>query len=104
MLITTCSHCRARFRVTPQQLNLHARGRCAAADASEVFNGFEALERFPDDDTGARIARRARSGATMHAAAGIVGHVEPQASDDDCRRSRRSPTRPRSRRPPCRGG
>ena len=54
MLITTCGHCRARFRVTPQQLNAK-QGQVRCGRCREVFNGFEALERFPDDDTGARL-------------------------------------------------
>jgi predicted Zn finger-like uncharacterized protein len=54
MLITTCAHCRARFRVTPQQLNAR-QGQVRCGNCQQVFNGFEALERFPDDDTGGRL-------------------------------------------------
>lgn len=54
MLITTCTSCSARFRVTPQQLNAK-QGRVRCGRCRTVFNGFEALERFPDDDTGARL-------------------------------------------------
>lgn len=54
MLITTCTNCRARFRVTPQQLNAK-QGQVRCGRCRNVFNGFEALERFPDDDTGARL-------------------------------------------------
>ena len=54
MLITTCAHCRARFRVTPQQLNAK-QGQVRCGRCEKVFNGFEALERFPDDDTGGRL-------------------------------------------------
>ena len=54
MLITTCGHCRARFRVTPQQLNAKS-GQVRCGKCQKVFNGFEALERFPDDDTGGRL-------------------------------------------------
>ena len=54
MLITTCAHCRARFRVTPQQLNAK-QGQVRCGSCQKVFNGFEALERFPDDDTGGRL-------------------------------------------------
>jgi predicted Zn finger-like uncharacterized protein len=62
MLVTTCKHCSARFRVTPEQLNLR-QGQVRCGQCHEVFNGFEALERFPGDDTGARLlaARAARS-------------------------------------------
>src|SRR5689334_19668445 len=45
MLITTCAHCRARFRVTPQQLNAK-QGQVRCGSCQKVFNGFEALERF----------------------------------------------------------
>ena len=54
MLITTCSHCGARFRVTPQQLN-QRQGQVRCGRCSELFSGFAALERFPDDDTGGRL-------------------------------------------------
>ena len=54
MLITTCKQCGARFRVTPQQLNAkQGQVRCGSCQA--LFNGFESLERHPDDDTGARL-------------------------------------------------
>lgn len=66
MLITTCTHCLARFRVTPQQLNLK-QGQVRCGHCQQVFSGFEALERFPDDDTGSRIlAARAAASATAH--------------------------------------
>jgi predicted Zn finger-like uncharacterized protein len=54
MLITTCTHCLARFKVTPQQLNAK-QGQVRCGKCSKIFSGFEALERFPDDDTGARL-------------------------------------------------
>ena len=54
MLITTCAHCQARFRVTPQQLNAR-QGQVRCGRCSQVFNGFQILERFPDDDTGGRL-------------------------------------------------
>ncbi len=54
MLITTCTYCVARFRVTPQQLNAK-QGQVRCGRCGKVFSGFEALERFPDDDTGARL-------------------------------------------------
>lgn len=54
MLITTCTQCGARFRVTPQQLNAK-QGQVRCGRCHIVFNGFEALERHPDDDTGARL-------------------------------------------------
>ncbi len=54
MLVTTCKHCGARFRVTPEQLNLR-QGQVRCGECEQVFNGFESLERFPGDDTGARL-------------------------------------------------
>lgn len=54
MLVTTCSQCQARFRVTPQQLNAR-QGQVRCGKCQGVFNGFQALERFPDDDTGGRL-------------------------------------------------
>src|SRR5262245_32456507 len=54
VLITTCAHCRARFRVAPQQLNAR-QGQVRCGRCSQVFNGFQMLERFPDDDTGGRL-------------------------------------------------
>jgi predicted Zn finger-like uncharacterized protein len=54
VLITTCAHCDARFRVTPQQLNAR-QGQVRCGRCSQVFNGFQNLERFPDDDTGGRL-------------------------------------------------
>lgn len=63
MLVTTCSHCKARFRVTPEQLNLR-QGQVRCGQCHQAFNGFESLERFPGDDTGARLlARRAGQGS-----------------------------------------
>jgi predicted Zn finger-like uncharacterized protein len=54
VLITTCAHCKARFRVTPQQLNAK-QGQVRCGHCTQVFNGFQSLERFPDDDTGGRL-------------------------------------------------
>jgi predicted Zn finger-like uncharacterized protein len=68
MLVTTCTHCLARFRVTPQQLNARS-GQVRCGRCNQVFSGFEALERFPDDDTGARLLA-AREAAERAAAAG----------------------------------
>jgi len=62
MLVTTCNNCGSRFRVTPDQLNLR-QGQVRCGQCQAVFNGFESLERFPGDDTGAHLlaARAARS-------------------------------------------
>ena len=75
MLITTCTHCLARFRVTPQQLNAK-QGQVRCGRCSQVFSGFEALERFPDDDTGARLLA-AREAAEKAAASGA--EMPPEA-------------------------
>jgi hypothetical protein len=40
--------------VTPQQLNAR-QGQVRCGKCHGVFNGFQALERFPDDDTGGRL-------------------------------------------------
>jgi predicted Zn finger-like uncharacterized protein len=77
MLITTCTHCLARFRVTPQQLNLR-QGQVRCGHCQKVFSGFEALERFPDDDTATRIlAARAAAAA---AASSAAPDASPQAA------------------------
>ena len=69
MLITTCAHCKSRFRVTPQQLNAR-QGQVRCGRCSQVFNGFQVLERFPDDETGGRVlAQSARQAAAEPAAA-----------------------------------
>lgn len=80
MLITTCAHCRARFRVTPQQLNAR-QGQVRCGRCAQVFNGFQLLERFPDDDTGGRLlaeyeARRAAEGR------GPAAPAAPPAAED----------------------
>ena len=78
MLITTCTHCVARFKVTPQQLNAK-QGQVRCGKCGKVFSGFEALERFPDDDTGARLlaAREAAERGTEPA------RIEPVDGDVD---------------------
>ena len=48
MLITTCTQCGARFRVTPGQLNAK-QGQVRCGRCRTVFNGFQSLERHPDD-------------------------------------------------------
>jgi predicted Zn finger-like uncharacterized protein len=65
MLVTTCKHCAARFRVTPEQLNLR-QGQVRCGQCHEVFNGFESLERFPGDDTGARLLAARAAKAPAH--------------------------------------
>jgi len=79
MLITTCSHCRARFRVTPQQLNAK-QGQVRCGRCGKVFSGFESLERFPDDDTGGRLLA-AREASEREAVAAQV-EVEPVSFEE----------------------
>src|SRR5258706_2880152 len=50
MLITTCGHCGARFRVTPQQLNAR-QGQVRCGRCHGIFSGFESLERHSEDGT-----------------------------------------------------
>lgn len=76
MLITTCTHCIARFKVTPQQLNAK-QGQVRCGKCGKVFSGFEALERFPDDDTGARLL------AAREAAEKTGGLPEPRLESID---------------------
>ena len=78
MLITTCTQCGARFRVTPGQLNAK-QGQVRCGRCRTVFNGFQSLERHPDDDTGSRLlaARQAaEQQAAVAAPAEIVGGIE----------------------------
>jgi predicted Zn finger-like uncharacterized protein len=85
MLITTCGHCGARFRVTPQQLNAK-QGQVRCGSCQQVFNGFESLERLPDDDTGSRLlaAREAADRALERpAAAPQLEEIETLDSPQD---------------------
>jgi predicted Zn finger-like uncharacterized protein len=78
MLITTCAHCKSRFRVTPQQLNAK-QGQVRCGRCGQVFNGFQALERFPDDDTGGRLLAEHEAGRI---ARGIAPKPEPAPEVD----------------------
>jgi predicted Zn finger-like uncharacterized protein len=53
-LATRCSACGTVFRVVPDQLRV-SEGWVRCGRCSQVFNGFQVLERFPDDDTGGRL-------------------------------------------------
>ena len=75
MLITTCAHCHARFRVTPEQLNAR-QGQVRCGQCEKVFNGFESLERQPSDDTGSRLLA-----AHVAASAQSLERLEPMAMD-----------------------
>jgi predicted Zn finger-like uncharacterized protein len=85
VLITTCTHCVARFRVTPQQLNAR-NGQVRCGRCGKVFSGFEALERVPDDDTGSRLlaareAADAQAAAPTARASAEEARASAQASD-----------------------
>ncbi len=105
MLITTCGQCGARFRVTPQQLNAK-QGQVRCGSCQGVFNGFEALERHPDDDTGSRLlaAREAADRAAEAQAPRASGTAEPadvetlQSSPEGLPEPAREPE-PRAARP-----
>ncbi|MGZ5649300.1 MAG: MJ0042-type zinc finger domain-containing protein, partial [Usitatibacter sp.] len=79
MLITTCTHCKAKFRVSPQQLNAK-QGQVRCGRCRAVFNGFQSLERFPDDDTGARLL--AAREAEERAARGPLSDIETLPDDE----------------------
>ena len=76
MLITTCTQCGARFRVSPQQLNAK-QGQVRCGRCQKVFNGFEALQRFPDDDTGGRLLAAAERASGHAPSEPPTPHVEP---------------------------
>lgn len=44
MLLTICPHCKAQFKVTPDQLNIR-QGRVMCGRCRHVFNAFQSLER-----------------------------------------------------------
>jgi predicted Zn finger-like uncharacterized protein len=44
MLLTICPHCKAQFKVTPDQLNVR-QGRVMCGRCRHVFNAFQSLER-----------------------------------------------------------
>ncbi len=91
MLITTCTHCLARFRVTPQQLNAK-QGKVRCGQCGKVFSGFEALERVPDDDTGSRLlaARQAQEAAGIEPAPESEEELLPELEAVDVPASERA--------------
>lgn len=54
MLLTTCPNCSAKFKVSPEQLNVR-QGRVMCGRCRHVFNAFEALKRTEDNDAGEPI-------------------------------------------------
>lgn len=79
MLVATCARCQSRFRVTPQQLNAR-QGQVRCGRCQAVFNGFQALERFPDDDTGGRLlAEQEARDAAERQATETAGSFESSA-------------------------
>jgi len=93
MLITTCTHCHARFRVTPMQLNAR-QGQVRCGRCGTVFSGFEALERHPDDEA-ARIAAAATSPA-----AGVIETLEEIGEPEPLVVPTDAPTQPDEPEPP----
>ena len=75
MLITTCTQCGARFRVTPAQLNAR-QGQVRCGRCRSAFNGFQSLERHPDDDTGSRLLAARQAAEQAAASAEVVGGIE----------------------------
>jgi predicted Zn finger-like uncharacterized protein len=84
MLITSCRHCGARFRVTPQQLNAK-QGQVRCGSCQSLFNGFESLERHPDDDTGSRLlaAREAERARQMEDIPDVGGIETLQSAGEE---------------------
>ncbi|MGE5615882.1 MAG: DUF3426 domain-containing protein, partial [Bacillota bacterium] len=97
MLITTCTHCLARFRVAPQQLNAR-QGQVRCGRCRKVFNGFEALERYPDDDTGSRLlaAREAELRAQPPELTPPEAPEEPRSDDTPVSLDEPAPDTPRA--------
>jgi predicted Zn finger-like uncharacterized protein len=54
MLLTTCPNCGAKYKVSPEQLNVR-QGRVMCGSCRHVFNAFEALERIQDAEVGEPI-------------------------------------------------
>jgi predicted Zn finger-like uncharacterized protein len=75
VLITTCTHCRARFRVTPMQLNAK-QGQVRCGRCGEVFSGFESLERHPDDDITTRLAAARQAAASAPESPPVADAIE----------------------------
>ena len=50
MLLTICPNCNAKFKVSPEQLNVR-QGRVMCGRCRNVFNAFEALKRVEDRDS-----------------------------------------------------
>jgi len=76
MLITTCTQCRARFRVTPMQLNAR-QGQVRCGRCGSVFSGFESLERHPDDEAARTAAAAASPAADVIETLEEIGEPEP---------------------------
>jgi predicted Zn finger-like uncharacterized protein len=91
MLITTCGHCHARFRVTPEQLNAR-QGQVRCGKCERIFNGFESLERHPSDDTGTRLLA-AHTAAASHENPERLESIEIEAlpEQEPAPRSMRAP-------------
>ncbi len=71
MLVTECTHCGARFRATPEQLN-QRQGQVRCGECQGIFNAFESIVRVP-----------AETGQALPQAASVpvVPAAAPQDSD-----------------------
>jgi predicted Zn finger-like uncharacterized protein len=81
MLVTTCRHCGARFRVLPEQLN-QRQGMVRCGECLEVFNGFESLKGYGTGAATPQPAIRQTEAAHPPAPAeSVPAAVTPQLDD-----------------------
>jgi predicted Zn finger-like uncharacterized protein len=81
MLITACTDCGARFRVTPEQLNLR-QGAVKCGSCGHVFNGFETLEQIPDEQFASYRAGISDPGPQAGPGEAAEDRGEPAADDN----------------------
>jgi predicted Zn finger-like uncharacterized protein len=71
MLVTECTHCGARFRATPEQLN-QRQGQVRCGECQGIFNAFESIVRVP-----------AETGQALPQAASVPGVPAAAPADPD---------------------
>lgn len=85
MLLSTCPNCGAKFRVSPDQLNVR-QGRVMCGRCRHVFNAFESLKRIEDDGPGEAIDMAllgaSQDGAPPHGAAVDVRAMQDMQATD----------------------